>query len=64
MWGDSKIVGNAEQRVRAILLLAYEGLKPSEIALLRGSDVDAADLGNSPLSITEIPQLIAGVGCR
>jgi len=25
---------------------------------------DAADLGNSPLSITEIPQLIAGVGCR
>jgi len=24
----------------------------------------AADLGNSPLSITEIPQLIAGVGCR
>jgi len=24
----------------------------------------AADLGNSPLSITETPQLIAGVGCR
>lgn len=24
----------------------------------------AADPGNSPLSITEIPQLIAGVGCR
>ena len=25
---------------------------------------NAADLGNSPLSITEIPQLIARVGCR
>ena len=24
----------------------------------------AADFGNSPLSITEIPQLIAGVGSR
>ena len=23
----------------------------------------AADFGDSPLSITEIPQLIAGVGC-
>ena len=36
-------------------------------ALVRAKTVEAriaADLGNSPLSITEIPQLIAGVGCR
>jgi integrase/recombinase XerC len=38
----NQAIENAEQRVRAILLLAYEGLKPSEIALLRGSDVDTA----------------------
>jgi hypothetical protein len=31
----------------------------------RLTDVNpAADLGNAPLSITEIPQLIGGVGCR
>lgn len=38
----NQAIENAEQRVRAILLLAYEGLKPSEIALLRSSDVDMA----------------------
>jgi len=38
----AKAIQKASPRIRAILLLAYEGLTPGEIALLKGSDVDHA----------------------
>jgi len=39
----TEAIEKAPPRVRAMLLLAYEGLKPDEIALLRRSDVDSSN---------------------
>jgi integrase len=37
----TKAIEKAEPRIRAMLLLAYEGLRPGEIALLRDTDIDS-----------------------